>query len=110
LEEADERSARLRTSSATTLKPLPSELARAASTAALRARKFVWKPITSITSTMPEILREASPIAPIASVTVLAVEPVAPCEPFPTASARARCASSADRLTVSVSSLTVAEV
>ena len=40
--------ARLRTSSATTAKPLPAEPARAASTAALSARILVWKEISSI--------------------------------------------------------------
>ena len=37
-----------RTSSATTAKPAPASPARAASTAALRARMFVWKAISSI--------------------------------------------------------------
>ncbi len=36
------------TSSATTAKPMPASPARAASTAALRARRFVWKAISSI--------------------------------------------------------------
>ena len=42
------RCARLRTSSATTAKPAPASPARAASTAALSARMFVWKAISSI--------------------------------------------------------------
>lgn len=40
--------ARLRTSPATAAKPLPASPARAASTAAFRARIFVWKAISSI--------------------------------------------------------------
>ena len=40
--------ARLRTSSATTAKPLPAAPALAASTAALSARMFVWNAISSI--------------------------------------------------------------
>ncbi|GBU20127.1 hypothetical protein R80B4_00001 [Fibrobacteres bacterium R8-0-B4] len=40
--------ARLRTSSATTANPLPASPARAASTAALRARRLVWKAMSSI--------------------------------------------------------------
>jgi hypothetical protein len=39
----------LRTSSATTAKPAPASPARAASTAALRARMLVWKAISSMT-------------------------------------------------------------
>jgi hypothetical protein len=41
--------ARLRTSSATTAKPLPCCPARAASTASFSAKIFVWKAISSIT-------------------------------------------------------------
>ncbi len=44
-----DRIARLRTSSATTAKPLPASPARAASTAALRASRLVWKAISSMT-------------------------------------------------------------
>src|SRR5271156_2726308 len=43
-----DRIARFRTSSATTANPLPASPARAASTAALRARRFVWNAISSI--------------------------------------------------------------
>jgi len=42
-----QRWARLRASSATTAEPAPASLARAASTAALRARILVWKAILS---------------------------------------------------------------
>src|SRR5256885_1245686 len=42
----DERWARLRTSVATTANPRPASPARAASTAALRARRLVWKAIS----------------------------------------------------------------
>jgi hypothetical protein len=44
-----ERIARLRTSSATTAKPLPASPARAASTAAFSASRLVWKAISSMT-------------------------------------------------------------
>ena len=40
--------ARFRTSSATTANPAPASPARAASTAAFRARRFVWKAISSM--------------------------------------------------------------
>ena len=46
------RIARLRTSSATTAKPLPASPARAASTAAFSARRFVWKAISSMVFTI----------------------------------------------------------
>jgi hypothetical protein len=44
-----ERIARFRTSSATTAKPLPASPARAASTAAFKARRLVWNAISSMT-------------------------------------------------------------
>ncbi len=44
-----ERSARSRTSAATTANPLPASPARAASTPAFKARRFVWKAMSSIT-------------------------------------------------------------
>jgi hypothetical protein len=43
-----DRCARLRTSSATTAKPMPASPARAASTAAFSARMLVWNAISSI--------------------------------------------------------------
>jgi hypothetical protein len=52
------RWARLRTSVATTAKPRPCSPARAASTAAFRARMLVWKAMPSITPMMSTILRE----------------------------------------------------
>ena len=52
------RCARLRTSDATTAKPRPCSPARAASTAALSARIFVWKAMPSITEIISTILRE----------------------------------------------------
>jgi hypothetical protein len=61
-----------RTSVATTAKPLPADPARAASTDALRARRFVWNAIPSITDTISPIRVEAtrmSPIAPTADAT-----------------------------------------
>ena len=51
-----ERMARLRTSCATTAKPRPASPARAASTAAFSARRFVWNAISSITRMMLAIL------------------------------------------------------
>ena len=47
-----ERWASARTSEATTAKPRPASPARAASTPALRARRLVWKAISSITPMM----------------------------------------------------------
>ncbi len=64
------RWARRRTSSATTAKPRPWSPARAASTAALRARRLVWKAISSMVVMISPILFDAvqiSPIAPTAS-------------------------------------------
>ncbi|CSH94529.1 Uncharacterised protein [Shigella sonnei] len=52
------RLARLRTSPATTAKPRPCSPARAASTAAFRARILVWKAIPSITLIMSPIFCE----------------------------------------------------
>ena len=54
------RPARLRTSLATTAKPRPCSPARAASTAAFRARMLVWKAMPSITLMMSEIFLEES--------------------------------------------------
>jgi len=45
----------LRTSPATTANPLPCSPARAASTAALSARRFVWKAISFITDIISDI-------------------------------------------------------
>jgi len=45
---SEARMAKFRTSSATTAKPAPASPARAASTAALRARRLVWKAISSM--------------------------------------------------------------
>ncbi len=63
-----ERPARLRTSEATTAKPRPCSPARAASTAALSASRFVWKAMSSITLMMSTMRREASLIEDIASI------------------------------------------
>ena len=62
-----------RTSVATTAKPRPCSPARAASTAAFRARMLGWKAIPSMTPTMSAILRELSWIVLIVSTTLLTV-------------------------------------
>ena len=58
--------AKLRTSSATTAKPFPALPARAASTAAFRARILVWKAISSIFLTICPISLEVEVISSIA--------------------------------------------
>ncbi len=50
-----ERCARFRTSSATTAKPLPASPARAASTAAFKANRLVWKAISSMVLMIREV-------------------------------------------------------
>ena len=61
------RWARLLTSSATTANPFPASPARAASTAAFRARRFVWKAISSIVFRIFAVWSEDSLIRPMAS-------------------------------------------
>ena len=58
--------ARLRTSSATTAKPLPAVPARAASTAAFSARMLVWKAIFSMVAMILPICSEASAMSAMA--------------------------------------------
>ena len=70
----DDRSASLRTSSATTAKPLPCSPARAASMAALSARRFVCSAMSSIVSTIAPI---RSPLDP-SSATLTAAPSTAP--------------------------------
>ena len=60
--------ARRRTSTATTANPLPASPARAASTEALSARRFVWKAMSSITPMMLEILADDAVICSMARV------------------------------------------
>jgi PAS domain S-box-containing protein len=62
-----QRCARLRTSSATTAKPMPASPARAASTAAFSARMLVWKAISSMTLMILEILSLCVLISPMAT-------------------------------------------
>ena len=62
-----ERWASARTSCATTAKPRPASPARAASTPAFRARRLVWKAISSITLMISPISREICSIRPIAA-------------------------------------------
>src|SRR5436190_2864860 len=52
---AADRCARLRTSAATTANPRPCSPARAASTAAFRARRLVWNAISSMTEMISAI-------------------------------------------------------
>ena len=59
--------ARLRTSSATTAKPLPAEPARAASTAAFRAKILVWNAISSMVAIILPISSEDFEILAIAA-------------------------------------------
>src|SRR5450830_1101915 len=63
------RCARLRTSLATTANPRPCSPARAASTAAFKARILVWKAMPSITLMMSTILREEPLMAVIVATT-----------------------------------------
>ncbi len=69
------RCARLRTSEATTAKPRPCSPARAASTAALRARILVWNAIASMTPRMSAILRDASAMPAIVVLTAPIARP-----------------------------------
>ena len=70
-----ERWARERTSEATTAKPRPCSPARAASTAAFKARILVWKAIPSITPMMSAILRELSVMPSMVCTTWLTTLP-----------------------------------
>src|SRR4051812_36844923 len=79
-----ERWARARTSEATTAKPLPASPARAASTPAFSAKRFVWKAISSMTPMIWEISWADFSIAPIATT--------ASCTTLPEASASALAA------------------
>ncbi|MNL23513.1 hypothetical protein D3C87_1449060 [compost metagenome] len=64
------RCASVRTASATTAKPLPCSPARAASTAALSANRFVWNAISSITEMISSIFFEDLEISVIEPINV----------------------------------------
>ncbi|MNS96453.1 hypothetical protein D3C72_1307530 [compost metagenome] len=106
-----ERCASSRTSCATTAKPLPASPARAASTPAFSARRFVWKAISSMTLMIWLISREACSMrsmAETASRTTLADSSV-----FCLVSATmalASCARSVELRTTAVISSSAAEV
>ncbi|OFA04380.1 hypothetical protein DUGA2_19240 [Duganella sp. HH101] len=72
---AAERCARLRTSVATTAKPRPCSPARAASTAAFKARMLVWNAMPSITPMMSAIFFDAALIAFMVSTTCATTAP-----------------------------------
>ncbi len=61
-----ERSARVRTSSATTAKPRPASPARAASTAALSARRLVWNAMSLMSRMIAAVPSEAVTMRPMA--------------------------------------------
>ncbi|KAG1318732.1 hypothetical protein G6F63_015081 [Rhizopus arrhizus] len=69
------RCASERTSPATTAKPLPCSPARAASTAAFKARMLVWNAMPSMTETISEILRELAEMPCIVLTTSDTAEP-----------------------------------
>ena len=62
------RRASVRTSAATTAKPRPASPARAASTAAFNARRFVWNASSLMSRMIAAVRSAASPIFPIASL------------------------------------------
>ena len=72
-----ERSASLRTSSATTANPMPCSPARAASMAAFRASRFVWLAISEITWMISAICCELVRISSMASIDFCTAAP--PC-------------------------------
>ncbi len=69
------RCARLRTSEATTANPRPCSPARAASTAALRARMLVWKAMPSMIATMSAMRLELAWMVFIRSTTFATISP-----------------------------------
>ena len=95
------RCARLRTSVATTANPRPCSPARAASTAAFKARMFVWKAMPSITPMMSAIFLLLSLMPFMVSTTSDTTSP--PC----TATVEALMASWLARLALSAFCLTV---
>ncbi len=75
---ADERCASVRTSLATTAKPRPCSPARAASTAAFRARILVWNAMPSMTLMMSAIFFDEAWIPAMVSTTLPTTSP--PCD------------------------------
>ena len=72
---AAERWASSRTSCATTAKPLPCSPARAASTPAFSASRFVWKAISSMTPMIWVIFCDELSISPMATMACLTTWP-----------------------------------
>ena len=109
LEASADLLARLRTSSATTANPFPALPARAASTAAFRARIFVWNAISSIVLIIFPISLEELLISSIAAI-ISCIWPLlsAICLPVCIAFALTSIAFSALLLTCSEISLMVA--
>ena len=105
------RLARLRTSPATTAKPRPCSPARAASTAALRARILVWKAMLLITVVISAIFFELPEIPSIVVITSFtSAPPLLAVTEATSASSLAWLALSAFSFTVAVNSSMLAAV
>ncbi len=78
-----ERCANVRTSEATTAKPRPCSPARAASTAAFKARMLVWKAMPSMTLMMSAIFLDEASMPDMVATTCETTSP--PCEATPVA-------------------------
>src|SRR5476649_1398818 len=105
------RWARLRTSPATTAKPRPCSPARAASTAAFKARMLVWKAMPSIRPMMSTIRRDEPLMSSIVAITSATMAPpLTATSDAAAASALAWAELSAFCLTVDENSSTLAAV